>query len=159
MHKKKQLQEETTKIHADTGWQKLCLRRKIGTRTEILIPNILGFVAIYAFLGKKKCYLGFKKSVPCTVTWYMLHIIYTSNLQICNCALKRRICRENCKSAPDENFCGHFCPHRKAANSATLCRYMLLVLVVMICDNLHVQGKNHIYINNDQIQTAGLRKP
>ena len=148
MQEKKQLQEAITKIHANTGWQKLCLRQKVWTRTDILSPNIryfvaiLGFVAIYAFLGKKVLF-RVKKSVSCTVTWYMLHIIYISNLQICNYALKRHICHENCKYAPDKNFCCHFCPHRKAANSATLCGVccMLLVFVVTICDNLHAQGK------------------
>ena len=29
------------------------------------------------------------------------------NVQICNYAQKQRICRENSKYAPDENFCGH----------------------------------------------------
>ena len=48
-----------------------------------------------------------------------IHAYYTElSLQNCNNAQKRRICRENSKYAPDENFCGHFCPHRKAA---TLC--------------------------------------
>ena len=34
---------------------------------------------------------------------------------ICNYAQKRRKC-ENTKYAPDEKFCGHFCPRRKAAS-------------------------------------------
>ena len=48
----------------------------------------------------------------------MVHIAYYTelNLQICNYAQKRRICREISKYAPDENFCGHFCPRRKTAN-------------------------------------------
>ena len=37
------------------------------------------------------------------------------NLQVCDYAQKRRICRENCKYALNENFHGHFCPRRKAA--------------------------------------------
>ena len=47
----------------------------------------------------------------------MVYIAYSTelNLQICDCAQKRRICRENCKYALDENFHGHFCPPRKAA--------------------------------------------
>jgi len=57
------------------------------------------------FLGKK-------------VPYYMVHIAYYTemNLQICNYTQKRRICRENSKYAPDENFCGYFCPRGKAAN-------------------------------------------
>ena len=52
------------------------------------------------------------------VPYYMVHIAYYAelNLQICNYAQKRIICRKNSKYAPDENFCGHFCPRRKAAN-------------------------------------------
>ena len=48
----------------------------------------------------------------------MVHIAYYTelNLQFCNYAQKRRISRENSKGAPDNNFCGHFCPRRKAAN-------------------------------------------
>ena len=54
-------------------------------------------------LGQKQCFLG--KKVP----FYMAHIAcYTElKLQICNCAQKERICRENSKIAPDEKFCGH----------------------------------------------------
>ena len=43
----------------------------------------------------------------------MTHIAYYTEL---NYAQKRRIFCENSKHAPDENFCGHFCPRRKAAN-------------------------------------------
>ena len=59
------------------------------------------------------CLLGRK----CTITWYILHIIVYwvifANLQL---GAKGRICRENSKYALDENFYGHFCPRRKAAN-------------------------------------------
>ena len=41
---------------------------------------------------------------------YIVHLAEL-NLQICNYAQKRRIC----KYALDENFHGHFCPRRKAA--------------------------------------------
>ena len=37
-------------------------------------------------------------------------------VQICNYAKKWRICRENSKYVPDENFRGHFCPSWKAPN-------------------------------------------
>ena len=51
------------------------------------------------------------------VHYYMVYIAYFTelDLQICDYAQKRRICRENCKYALDENFHGHFCPRRKAA--------------------------------------------
>ena len=53
----------------------------------------------------------------------MVYIAYFTelNLQICDNAQKRRICRENCKYAFDENFHGHFCPRRWLPSSATLC--------------------------------------
>ena len=43
------------------------------------------------------------------VFWYILHIIL-------NKIRKFAITRKNSKYAPDENFWGHFCPRRKAAN-------------------------------------------
>ena len=47
----------------------------------------------------------------------MVYIAYNTelNLQICNYAQKRRICRKNRKYPPDENFFGHFSPRQKAA--------------------------------------------
>ena len=62
------------------------------------------------FFLPKQCFLGKK----CTFTWYIANFT-ESNLQICGYAQKRRICRENCKYALDENFHGLFCPRRKAA--------------------------------------------
>merc|ERR1712107_615914 len=49
----------------------------------------------------------------------MVYIAYFTELnsKIRDYALKRRICRENCKYALDERFHGHFCPRRKAAKS------------------------------------------
>ena len=48
----------------------------------------------------------------------MVQIAYFTelNLQICDYAQKRRICRENSKYALDENFHGYFCLQRKATN-------------------------------------------
>ena len=48
----------------------------------------------------------------------MVYIAYYTelNLQICNYAQKRRICRENSKYVLDKNFYGHFCARRKAVN-------------------------------------------
>ena len=50
--------------------------------------------------------------------YFMVYIAYYTELnwQICNSAQKRGICYKNSKNAPDENFCGHFSPRRKAAN-------------------------------------------
>ena len=47
----------------------------------------------------------------------MVYIAYFTELilQICDYAQKRRIWRENCKYAFDENFHCHFCSRRKAA--------------------------------------------
>ena len=49
----------------------------------------------------------------------MVYIAYFTELnsKIWDYAQKRRICRENCKYAPDERFHGHFCPRRKPAKS------------------------------------------
>ena len=49
---------------------------------------------------------------------YMVYIAYYTelNLKICSYMQKRRICREKSKYALDENFYGHFCLRRKAAN-------------------------------------------
>ena len=68
--------------------------------------------------GQKKCLFGSKAVfLGQEVHYYMVHIAYFTelNLRICNYAQKRRICRENCKCALDENFHGHFCPWWKAA--------------------------------------------
>ena len=51
------------------------------------------------------------------VHYHIIYIAeYTELNKNCNYASKRRFCRENNKYAADENFCGHFCPRRKAAN-------------------------------------------
>ena len=116
------------------GWQKLCegtkgLRRKVWTQTKKFSTNIryfvtiLRFVAIYTILGyqsvffwSKTVFLGKGKH------YYMVYNAYYTELnwQICNSGQKRRICRKNSKYAPEENFCGHFCPRRKLPTSATL---------------------------------------
>ena len=56
------------------------------------------------------------------VHYYMVYIAYFTevNLQICDYAQKRRIRRENCKYALDENFHGHFVPDERLPSSATL---------------------------------------
>ena len=79
----------------------------------------LRFVAIYALFGDlwaKKCLFGSKTVfLGQEVHYYMVYIAYFTelNLQICDYAQKRRICRENCNYALDENFHGHFCPPTK----------------------------------------------
>ena len=81
----------------------------------------LRFVAIYALFGDlwaKKCLFGSKTVfLGQEVHYYMVYIAYFTelNLQICDYAQKRRICRENCKYAFDENFHGPFCPRQKTA--------------------------------------------
>ena len=64
-----------------------------------------------AFLGQKQFFLGQE------VHYYMIYIAYSIelNLQICNYAQKRRICRKHCKYALDKNFHDHFCPQRCSA--------------------------------------------
>ena len=58
--------------------------------------------------GQKKCSFGSKT----------VRIAYYTelNVQFCNYAQKRRICRQNSKYASVKNFCGHFCRRREAAN-------------------------------------------
>ena len=66
----------------------------------------------------KKCLFGSKTVfLGQEVHYYMVYIAHFTelNLQICNYAQKRRIFREHCKYAFDENFHGHFCPRWKAA--------------------------------------------
>ena len=51
------------------------------------------------------------------VHYYIIYIAeYTELNKNCNYASKRCFCCENNKYVADENFCGHFCPRRKAAN-------------------------------------------
>ena len=58
--------------------------------------------------GQKKCSFGSKT----------VRIAYYTelNVQFCNYAQKRRICRQNSKYAPVKNLCGQFYRRRKAAN-------------------------------------------
>ena len=68
--------------------------------------------------GQKKCLFGSKTVfLGQEVHYYMVYIAYFTELilQICDYAQKRRIWRENCKYAFDENFHCHFCSRRKAA--------------------------------------------
>ena len=74
----------------------------------------LRFVAIYALFGDlwaKKCLFGSKTVfLGQEVHYYMVYISYhtESNLQICNYAQKRRICRENSKPALQKIFLPNF---------------------------------------------------
>ena len=77
--------------------------------------DLLQFTHFLEDVGQKKCSFWSKTVFPGQkVPYYMVYIAYYNGmkLQICNYAQKRRIC----KYTPDENFCGHFCPRRKAAN-------------------------------------------
>ena len=99
----------------------------------------LRFVAIYALFGDlwaKKCLFGSKTVfLGQEVHYYMVYIAYFTELilQICDYAQKRRIWRENCKYALDENFHCHFCSRRKAAKFChpvrvfTICPFLLVV--------------------------------
>ena len=74
---------------------------------------------------QKKCLFGSKTVLLWQeVHYYMVYIVYFTelNLQICDYTQKRRICRENCKYAFDENIHGHFCPDERLPNSDTLYR-------------------------------------
>ena len=56
------------------------------------------------------------------VHYYMVYIAYYTdlNLQICNYAQKRRICRKNGKYALDESFMTIFAPDERLPTSAIL---------------------------------------
>ena len=71
----------------------------------------------WEYLGKKSVFWVKNSVFRQEVHYYMVYIAFLNelNLQICDYAQKRRICRENCKYALDENFRGNFCPRRKAA--------------------------------------------
>ena len=91
----------------------------------------LRFVAIYALFGNlwaKKCLFRSKiVFLGQEVHYYMIYIALFTELilHICDYAQKRRICRENCKYALDENVHDHFCPRRKAAK---FCHPVLLTI-------------------------------
>ena len=90
------------------------------------------------------------------VHYYMVYIAYFTelNLQICDYAQKRCICRENCKYAFDENFYGHFCPRRKAANFCHpgLDQFLDPLTVIII----HFKQLTHPYAINDELCTGSL---
>ena len=71
------------------------------------------------------------------VHYYMVYIAYFTelNLQICEYAQKRRICRKNSKYALPNNFYGHFCPRRKAAN---FCQPGVRK-VFQVCSYMHIE--------------------
>ena len=84
----------------DTRWQKFregakCLRRKVWTYTKI------------HFFGNKVLFFS---NTVLIGHYNMVYITYytESNLQICKCAQKRCVCRENSKYAPDESFVASF---------------------------------------------------
>ena len=102
-----------------------CLCPKVWTWTKILSSNIryfvviLRIVAIYA-LWAKKCFFLVKYSLYQAGS-EVLHGIYCLwNLQICNYAPKRSICRENSKLAPDKSFVAIFALAERLPTSPTL---------------------------------------
>ena len=66
--------------------------------------------------GSKTVFLGQE------VHYCMVYIAYCTelNLQICDYAQKRRVCRKHCKYALDENFHSHFPPDERLPGSTTL---------------------------------------
>ena len=56
------------------------------------------------------------------VHYYMVYIAYFTelNLQICDYAQKRRICRENCKSCLTKGFMAIFAPAESLPSPATM---------------------------------------
>ena len=78
-----------------------------------------------AFFGSKTVFLGQEVHY----TWYILHKFTELILQICDYAQKRRIWRENCKYALDDNFHCHFCSRRKAAKFCHPVRFLNQPLV------------------------------
>ena len=76
--------------------------------------KILGKKSVNIFLVKKQSFLGKKCTV--SITWYMVYIAYYT----CNYAQKRRICRENSKYAPADNFVAIFTFAERLPTSATL---------------------------------------
>ena len=68
-------------------------------------------------LGKKSAPLGQKVFLGQEMHSYMVHVAYNIEMILKaskNYAFVVKI--ENSKYAPDENFCSHICPRRKAAN-------------------------------------------
>ena len=77
-----------------------------------------GFTNFLEIYGQKKCLFGSKTVfLGQEVHYYMVYIAYFTELilQICDYAQKRRIWREKCKYALDDNLHCHFCSRRKAA--------------------------------------------
>ena len=97
---------------------------------KILSINIHYFVAILRFLedwkifGQQKVFFGGQNSffLGQEVHYYMVYFVYYTelNLQVCNYAQKRRICRKNSKYAPDEKFVAIFAFAERLPTSATL---------------------------------------
>ena len=87
----------------------------------------LRFVAIYALFleifGQKKCLFGSKTVFFWQeVHYYLVYIAYytESNSRICSFLQNRRICCENSKYTPDENFVAIFAFTKRLPTSAAL---------------------------------------
>ena len=97
-------------------------------------------------LGNKKFSFGSKTVFLWQKVHYnMVYIAYYTELnwQICNSAQRRGICYKNSKNAPDENFCGHFSPRRKAANFCD--KYQLCLWLMNITSFSHLSI--HIFVH------------
>ena len=79
---------------------------------------MLRFTHFLEMFEQKKCLFGSKTVFfGQEVHYYLVYIAYFTELilQICDYAQKRRIWREKCKYALDDNLHCHFCSRRKAA--------------------------------------------
>ena len=67
--------------------------------------------------------------------YYIVYIAYYTelNLQICDYAQKRRICRKNCKYAFDEIFMAIFAPDERLPISATLPPFGTFMKIHLFC--------------------------
>ena len=114
--------------------EKFGLGRKFYAWTYAILSQIKICRDLRTFwrsLGKKKCLFGSKTVfLGQEVHYYMVYIAYFTDLilQICDYAQKRRIWREICKYALDENFHCHTCSRRKAAK---FCHPVLLSLIIL----------------------------
>ena len=92
--------------------------QQVRGRYFVANKDLSRFTHFLEIFGQKKCLFGSKTVfLGQEVHYYMVYIAYFTELilQICDYAQKRRIWRENCKYALDENLHCHFCSRRMAA--------------------------------------------
>ena len=96
------------------NWQ---MHQQSWSQLQLILNYSDDLRTFWETLGKKVLFGSKTVFLWQEVHYYMVYIAYFTelNLQICDCAQKRHIWRENCKNAFDENFHCHFCSRRKAA--------------------------------------------